>query len=179
MKVNINTAIRNLSTLKSNFDSWSSRLASSNAYRERLVPAYSYSECSENIRDIQMKIVEIKSKIAISNAKTIVKIDSPVSIFNLPEGPKKFTVVELINLASEIKSRISALQSLPTLPSKENEEQEVGYVGIERTLVKYIMKCELTRRECDDLIESLKNDFSTINLAIENSNHQTTIDILD
>jgi hypothetical protein len=180
MKVNIATAIRNLAALKSDFDDWSSRLASSNVYREKThQPAYSYDECSKNVSLIQNKIVDIKSKIAISNAKTTVTINQPIPAFGLDEGPKKLAVIQLINFCSEIKTKISNLQSLPTLNSNESTEQEVSYVGSERVLVNYKMVCRLTSRERDELVKSLKNDFSIINLAIENSNHQTTIEISD
>ena len=179
-KINIATAIRNLATLKSNFSSWSSRLTTSNVYRETQAPSYSFDECRQNLSTLQKQIVELKSKITISNSKTMIKLNGPIPFLNLVDDTTaSFTVTELINYASELKSMISTLDGLPSQSLHDFEGQEYTYQGSERVLVKYITKCSMTVRERDSELESLRNDFMTINLALEHSNHQTTINVHD
>lgn len=179
MKVNITTAIRELSKLKAEIGEWNQRLLHSNLHRENVLPSYSYEECRENIGRLTKKILELKTKIAISNAKTIVKLETPIYVLSMPEGTKKFSVVELINLVAEIKGQISTLDLLQVQAAPEIENVEYTYSGVERIPVHYKMICHLTQRGRDDVLTQLKNDLSTINLAIEHSNHQTSIETSD
>jgi len=179
--ITVSQAIRELAIAKSEFNTWSERFGASNVYVENSKPSYELIECVQKLNDIRSKIINLKSAIAISNANTKVAINVPIKVidFTVKDSESKIvSTIVLINTLSELKNYLSMLESLRTCDQAITEVKQLGFSETgERVSITTKTISTMTRRQRDDLVEEIKNDFNILNSLLETSNFTTFITV--
>jgi hypothetical protein len=160
-------ALRRIKKIKGLIAENEARAKASVSYDLTKVPEFRYNESFSNMTSLQLEMVELESKVAVANAKALVK-----------HGESEFLLTKAVRLLQELKGQIAFLKGLQlrseTVKNREqdwddNESKHITRVS-ETTFVS-----DLSEKDRDRQVKELQNVFEVLNNSVEDMNHTVKV----
>jgi len=167
-ELTISQAIRYSSKLKSQISDSRDRALSSFIYNKNETPAFNFAEMLSKADSLSSELAELQGKIAFANSNNTIEYKGSV-----------INIAHAIRILQELKGRIAWAKNLPALASAITTHQDAEY---DENTGKYNKKtlekvCCLAQADKANLIDSLQEEFDTLNGIVEFSNQTVKITI--
>ena len=167
--MNINQALRRISTIKGQLATWQQRLRTSIVWREdEQAPAWKLDECKEQLVKLTTEQLKLEAAVARANALSEVEF-----------AGEKLTLAGAVRRLAALKSEISLFSSLPSEKEAEHTitEKENVYINgdVAREEKKIKVFCALPERERAEHVEKAKELFDGLNAVVESANHTVQV----
>lgn len=166
--MNINEGLRKLAALKGEHSRIGTRLKSPNVltWKSENEPAFSFGELIDELNKISTQIINLKRDIACTNAQT--------KVTALGET---VTLTAAILLLQELKGMIKFYEDLESLVPDQTPYllNENTYINGQVNTVKVSYTAATTKRLCILAQDSFREQFNTLNAAVEAANHITPL----
>lgn len=115
MSITISDALRRIKALKGELHKWRGHLIDSANYNTQHPPVFSFEECREKYNRASKELVSLQAGVQVANATSTISLEG-----------KEVPLCWAICFLSELKSRISVLESMKTHETRERSEADTS-----------------------------------------------------
>jgi len=191
-KMTVSQALRRISRIKGELQTWQTRLAASVVYEKGKEPAFSYTQCLSKVTPLREELVDLAARIAEANGKAHVTYNG-----------KKMTLARCLRVLAELKGACASNKALLDTATTDDEAR-YGQNGIrakritnlerETTKIqmvaddkgrkrpervpateKYSVVSEVTINDATEALEKAQSAFDQLNALLEAANHTTLV----
>lgn len=164
----ISMALRRIKSLKGRMGELSGRAAACVSYKIETPPVFDFDETLQALSGVREEMVQIEASVARANANTTVDW-----------ADRKVTLAEAIRRLQELKGQIDWHQKLGIREGAENTfepdyDEQTGRSTHRKVTIVWVAK--LSEKSRVQKIDSLKEEFETLNTLVESANHRTVVD---
>jgi hypothetical protein len=166
--LNINQALRKLAALKGEHTRITKRLQDSNilVWKKDLEPSFNFEELIGEYNRVSTEIIELKSNIAKTNAHTLIR-----------HGDLLISLAEAVITLQEVKGFIKFYEVLEELAPEHKvyTVAENSYVSGQVNTLRVEMNAATTKKQCVLAQDVCREQFNSLNAAVEAANHSTEL----
>ena len=164
-ELTISQGLRRIKKLKGELAEHTARASASVAYQVGREPAFKFNECMEKAQVARAELLTLQSRLAITNAQTIVKFDG-----------KEMTLSQATRQLEEFKGQIKFIEALPVRDHEKSNEDSFEYGDdMKRIKTTHEWRCDLPKAKQAEAIKGFKEKFDVLNDAVETTNHRTVL----